>query len=371
MGIGTSAGGGEEEDARLLRLKGGYYVKGPLDTENLDEADPYGLFYHKPMPQVAGGRTGTPLEVMSRLADETHWHNANNPKKHPDGNPCEVVVTGLPLTMTERDAYEYFLRYGEITDVRMPVDENTGLSRGVAFITFEKEDCAELMVFDADGADLFEKDVSIRTHYAKPGEYEEKLKPNVPDDGDLYEKLNQAAMNPIARNTYEDFMMESRSASPDDDPRDFLYRKRKHIFAPHDLAAVQKREGFEKRTVAEDEPRLYPMEGEPEVENQEMTEALIGAPKGALKNMFEGEKEQMELQKEAMEGFASAGYDLEADPKEADIYGVRDRPPTEAELEAHREELSFDPRELRKQAAEDRLTDYQFADKLGKPNPAD
>jgi len=354
----------------LLKLRGGYYVRGPLDTEKLEEADPYGLFYHKPMPQFAEGRTGTPMEVLSRLADETHWFHANNPQKHPDADPREVVVTGLPISMNERGAYEYFLRYGEIKDLRMPVNENTGLSKGIAFITFEEELSAELVVFDCDGQTPFEQDTAIRCHYAKPGELEETVKESFQDDGDLYEKINQAAMNPIARNTYEDFMMESRSASPDDDPRDFLYKKRKHIFAPHDLAAAKTREDYESRQLRDDEPRLFQMEGEPEVGNQELSEALIGAPRGALNTLFEGEEEQQQMQKEAMEGLATAGYDLEADPKEADIYGVRDRAPTEAELEAQREDLedlSFDPKELRKHAAGDILTDYKFADKPGKP----
>uniref|UniRef100_A0A4W6CAL2 RRM domain-containing protein n=1 Tax=Lates calcarifer TaxID=8187 RepID=A0A4W6CAL2_LATCA len=45
---------------------------------------------------------------------------------------------GLPKSMTQKDVEDMFSRYGRIINSRVLVDQGTGVSRGVAFIRFDK-----------------------------------------------------------------------------------------------------------------------------------------------------------------------------------------------------------------------------------------
>ncbi len=51
----------------------------------------------------------------------------------------KIYVTNLPYSTTELDLENLFSKFGEISDISIPKDFNTGNSRGFAFIEFEKK----------------------------------------------------------------------------------------------------------------------------------------------------------------------------------------------------------------------------------------
>ncbi|XP_029905377.1 ELAV-like protein 1b isoform X2 [Myripristis murdjan] len=56
---------------------------------------------------------------------------------------ANLYISGLPKTVTQQDLEEMFTRYGRIINSRVLVDQASGLSRGVAFIRFDKRSEAE------------------------------------------------------------------------------------------------------------------------------------------------------------------------------------------------------------------------------------
>ncbi|XP_053353022.1 ELAV-like protein 1a isoform X3 [Clarias gariepinus] len=64
---------------------------------------------------------------------------------------ANLYISGLPKNMTQKDVEDMFLRYGHIINSRVLVDQTTGLSRGVAFIRFDKRSEAEDAVKELNG----------------------------------------------------------------------------------------------------------------------------------------------------------------------------------------------------------------------------
>ena len=53
---------------------------------------------------------------------------------------------GLDYTLRESDLRKHFDQYGEVRDVQIMRDVNTGASRGFGFITFYRDDIAERLI---------------------------------------------------------------------------------------------------------------------------------------------------------------------------------------------------------------------------------
>uniref|UniRef100_A0A8C5SEF2 ELAV like RNA binding protein 1 n=2 Tax=Elapidae TaxID=8602 RepID=A0A8C5SEF2_LATLA len=64
---------------------------------------------------------------------------------------ANLYISGLPRTMTQKDVEDMFSRFGRIINSRVLVDQTTGLSRGVAFIRFDKRSEAEEAISNFNG----------------------------------------------------------------------------------------------------------------------------------------------------------------------------------------------------------------------------
>ncbi|MBN3316383.1 ELV1A protein, partial [Atractosteus spatula] len=64
---------------------------------------------------------------------------------------ANLYISGLPKSMTQKDVEDMFTRYGRIINSRVLVDQASGLSRGVAFIRFDKRAEAEDAIKDLNG----------------------------------------------------------------------------------------------------------------------------------------------------------------------------------------------------------------------------
>ncbi|RXN24530.1 ELAV 1 isoform X3 [Labeo rohita] len=65
---------------------------------------------------------------------------------------ANLYISGLPKTMTQKDVEDMFTQYGRIINSRVLVDQASGLSRGVAFIRFDKRSEAEEAIKDLNGS---------------------------------------------------------------------------------------------------------------------------------------------------------------------------------------------------------------------------
>ncbi|KAM8833751.1 ELAV-like protein 1a isoform X2 [Synchiropus splendidus] len=64
---------------------------------------------------------------------------------------ANLYISGLPRSMTQKDVEDMFSRFGRIINSRVLVDQTTGISRGVAFIRFDKRAEAEEAVNQLNG----------------------------------------------------------------------------------------------------------------------------------------------------------------------------------------------------------------------------
>uniref|UniRef100_A0A287AFC3 ELAV-like protein n=1 Tax=Sus scrofa TaxID=9823 RepID=A0A287AFC3_PIG len=64
---------------------------------------------------------------------------------------ANLYISGLPRTMTQKDVEDMFSPFGRIINSRVLVDQTTGLSRGVAFIRFDKRSEAEEAITSFNG----------------------------------------------------------------------------------------------------------------------------------------------------------------------------------------------------------------------------
>ena len=81
-----------------------------------------------------------------------------------------IFVGGLPRDLTEGDVITMFSQYGEIMNINMPRDKETGKPKGFAFLMYEDQRSTILAVDNLNGADILER--TIRVDHVK--NYKEK-----------------------------------------------------------------------------------------------------------------------------------------------------------------------------------------------------
>ena len=88
----------------------------------------------------AFSREDQQISVTSRGGNSNSGMNSGN-----GGNirTKKIFVGGLPPTLTEEKFRQYFESYGNVTDVVVMYDQNTGRPRGFGFISFDTEDAVD------------------------------------------------------------------------------------------------------------------------------------------------------------------------------------------------------------------------------------
>ncbi|KAM4625178.1 ELAV-like protein 1a isoform 2-T2 [Polymixia lowei] len=132
---------GEVESAKLIRDKVAGHSLG------------YGFVnYLTPSDADRAINTLNGLRLQSKTIKVSYARPSSDTIK--DAN---LYISGLPKTMTQKDVEDMFARYGRIINSRVLVDQASvtpsclGLSRGVAFIRFDKRAEAEDAIKDLNG----------------------------------------------------------------------------------------------------------------------------------------------------------------------------------------------------------------------------
>ena len=80
----------------------------------------------------------------------------------------KMYVGNLPFQTTSDELQELFSNYGEVTDIHMPMDRESGRPRGFAFVTMSSKDEMIAAIKGLDGEDLGGR--PLRINEAQPRE---------------------------------------------------------------------------------------------------------------------------------------------------------------------------------------------------------
>lgn len=97
-----------------------------------------------------------------------------------------IFAGGLPRDLTEGDVITIFSQYGEVMNINMPRDKETGKPKGFAFLMYEDQRSTILAVDNLNGANVLER--TIRVDHVK--NYKEKRVKN--EDGEWVDPEEQS-----------------------------------------------------------------------------------------------------------------------------------------------------------------------------------
>ncbi|KAI9633919.1 uncharacterized protein MKK02DRAFT_13619, partial [Dioszegia hungarica] len=116
-------------------------------------------------------------ELELGLTGKGSWH-------HQYSDSAYVHVGGLSFEMTEGDVLAVMSQWGEIMDINMPRDKETGKPRGFAFIMYEDQRSTVLAVDNMNGALVLGRMLKVdHVHkYEQPGKRDEEGKYQKPEE---------------------------------------------------------------------------------------------------------------------------------------------------------------------------------------------
>ena len=80
----------------------------------------------------------------------------------------KMYVGNLPFKTTSDELQELFSNHGEVTDIYMPTDRDSGRPRGFAFVTMSSKEEMEAAIKALDGEELEGR--ALRINEAQPRE---------------------------------------------------------------------------------------------------------------------------------------------------------------------------------------------------------
>ena len=80
----------------------------------------------------------------------------------------KLFVRGLPWEMSEADLRELFSPCGELQELKIVMDRDTGKSRGFAFVSFVKQSGAEAAIKQLHGHEIKFRSLSVNWAEEKP-----------------------------------------------------------------------------------------------------------------------------------------------------------------------------------------------------------
>ncbi|KAF9651691.1 hypothetical protein BDM02DRAFT_3184211 [Thelephora ganbajun] len=137
-----------------------------------------------------------------------------------------IFVGGLPRDITEGDVITIFSQYGEVMNINMPRDKETGKPKGFAFLMYEDQRSTILAVDNLNGANILER--TIRVDHVK--NYKEKRVKN--QDGEWVDPEEQS-LNAKPEVITDDAPPESEGSDiaadidPEDPMREFIIAQRR------------------------------------------------------------------------------------------------------------------------------------------------
>lgn len=83
------------------------------------------------------------------------------PAPKPISDSAYIFAGGLPFDLTEGDIITVFSQFGEIVDINVPRDRETGKARGFAFIQYEDQRSTVLAVDNMNGGKVLGRTIRV------------------------------------------------------------------------------------------------------------------------------------------------------------------------------------------------------------------
>jgi RNA recognition motif-containing protein len=80
----------------------------------------------------------------------------------------KLFCVGFPKDIDESALYTFFGDFGDVSEVKFITDQETGLSKGYAFVDFLDEVGANLAIKELDGTELSGRTLSVRLADKQP-----------------------------------------------------------------------------------------------------------------------------------------------------------------------------------------------------------
>lgn len=190
------------------------------------------------------------------LGDQGSWHDDYKDSAY-------VFVGGMPYELTEGDVLCVLSQYGEILDLNMPRDRETGKTKGFAFIKYDDQRSTVLAVDNFNGAQLLGRTLrvdhsrdyrQIKRRKRKEGEEEESEEEDELDEEGRprvkgFNVAPKGWLDPLVEESEEEVEEDFGEGIDIDDPmRDYLMEKRRE---------EKKRQGVKKIKVEDEERKKH------------------------------------------------------------------------------------------------------------------
>ncbi|BGO94284.1 hypothetical protein NBRC10512_002732 [Rhodotorula toruloides] len=139
-----------------------------------------------------------------------------------------INVGGLPYNLTEGDVITIFSQYGEIVDINMPRDPQTGKPRGFAWLMYADQRSTVLAVDNLNGAQVLGRTLRVDhvLNYKQIERDQESGKMKERDEQSLAAHPEKFIAKPSASDA-EDSDSSHPSIDPDDPMRDYLISEKR------------------------------------------------------------------------------------------------------------------------------------------------
>ncbi|KAI0032936.1 hypothetical protein K488DRAFT_18795, partial [Vararia minispora EC-137] len=128
-----------------------------------------------------------------------------------------IFIGGLHSGLTEGDVITIFSQYGEVMDIHLPRDKETGKTKGFGFLMYEDQRSTVLAIDNLNGTKVLER--TLRVDHVK--DYKQQRTKGT--DGEWVEP-EQQSLNARPEMIMDDGGSESSvSSAPDIDPEDPMY----------------------------------------------------------------------------------------------------------------------------------------------------
>lgn len=162
-------------------------------------------------------------ELSKDIKDSASWHDDFK-------DSAWVYVGGLDFTLTEGDVLTILSQYGEIVDVKLIRDKDTGKSKGFAFVAYEDQKSTILAVDNLNGIKIANRTICINHHREKPRKYKDDEDPEEIARQDDLRRLNVLPphLRPKGMDNDSDSSSEEEEAAEDllDPMRNFIKAKK-------------------------------------------------------------------------------------------------------------------------------------------------
>ncbi|EGU11798.1 RNA-binding protein Cwf29 [Rhodotorula toruloides ATCC 204091] len=141
-----------------------------------------------------------------------------------------INVGGLPYNLTEGDVITIFSQYGEIVDINMPRDPQTGKPRGFAWLMYADQRSTVLAVDNLNGAQVLGRTLRVDhvLNYKQLERDQESGKMKERDEQSLAAHPEKFLAKPSASDA-EDSDSSHPSIDPDDPMRDYLISEKRKV----------------------------------------------------------------------------------------------------------------------------------------------